>query len=79
MRTKIEISRFKVETPELRIVERYRIVKGQHDCDTIDETYWIESWLPNTKTWTLTYRYHRWHNLERLISSAEFKCIMHLQ
>lgn len=78
MKEKNEIARFKVETPELRIVERYRIVKGVHDCDTIDETYWLEQWLPNTKRWALVYRYHRWSTIDRLINSAEYKVIMHL-
>lgn len=79
MKTKQEVTRFKVEDTSMRIVERYRIVKGVHDCDTIDDTYWIESWLHNTRTWCLTYRYHRWSSLERLISSPEYKTIMRLQ
>lgn len=78
MKEKNEIARFKVETPELRIVERYRIVKGIHDCDTIDESYWLESWLPNTKIWSLTYRYHRWSTIDRLINSVEYKTLVHL-
>lgn len=84
MKEKCEITRFKVEDvwfegSSARIVERYRIVKGVHDCDTIDETYWIESWLPNTRRWCLTYRYHRWSSLERLINSAEYKTLMNLK
>lgn len=78
MKTKREVARFKVEDQLMRIVERYRIVVGVHDCDEDNETYWIESWLHNTRRWCLTYRYQRWSSLELLIKSSEFRTLMKL-
>lgn len=76
MKTNREVTRFKVEDTLMRIVERYRIVVGVHDCDKDNVTYWIESWLPNTRRWCLTYRYHRWSTLEQLINSSEYRTLM---
>lgn len=78
MKTKREITRFKVENTLLRIVARYRIMYGVHDCDIDGKTYWIESWLPNMRDWCLTYKYHRWVKIEHLLNSSEFRDIMNI-
>lgn len=70
------ISQFRVEITSLKISRRYRIVIGIHPCDGEKKSYWVETYLPNSRIWIKEFKYARWSTMDELFKSNEFKCIM---
>lgn len=72
METTTIMTQFRVEEPALKISRRYRVMWGKFFATDEKSTFWIEQYLPCSRTWEKVFRYAHWDTSLEMMGSYEF-------